>query len=137
MHSTNHPHHTTHLLSWYADYVPSDTVILQLLKLDNDELAIPLPSGPTSASDVICNILQADLTLNRKIAHLASDDERDPPTVRHAQRSQHFGEWLATMHKELKALKAKEVYEEVDNLLPGHKAVKSKWVLHIKRDKEG
>jgi hypothetical protein len=41
------------------------------------------------------------------------------------------------MHKELEALKAKEVYEDVDSLPSGHKAVKSKWVLHIKRDKEG
>jgi reverse transcriptase-like protein len=41
------------------------------------------------------------------------------------------------MHEELEALKAKEVYEEVNQLLPGRKAVQSKWVLHIKWDKEG
>src|SRR5258707_12202521 len=53
------------------------------------------------------------------------------------QRLKHWGEWLTVMHEELEALKAKEVYEEVDNLLPGCKAIKSKWVLHIKQDKEG
>ncbi len=53
------------------------------------------------------------------------------------QRLKHWGEWLTVMHEELEALKAKEVYEEVDNLPPGRKAIKSKWVLHIKRDKEG
>lgn len=41
------------------------------------------------------------------------------------------------MHEELEALKAKNVYEEVHELPPGRKAVKSKWVLHIKRDKDG
>ena len=56
-------------------------VISQLLKLDNDELVIPLPGGPPLASEVICNILQVDLTLNGDIAHLASDDKCDLPTV--------------------------------------------------------
>jgi hypothetical protein len=41
------------------------------------------------------------------------------------------------MHEELKALKVKEVYEEVKELPPGCKAMKSKWVLHIKWDKDG
>jgi hypothetical protein len=40
------------------------------------------------------------------------------------------------MHEELKTLKAKEVYEDVAELPPGRKVVKSKWVLHIKRDKD-
>jgi reverse transcriptase-like protein len=47
------------------------------------------------------------------------------------------GEWLATMHEELEALKAKKVYKEAEQLLPGHKAIQSKWVLHIKQNKEG
>jgi hypothetical protein len=41
------------------------------------------------------------------------------------------------MHEELEALKAKEVYEEVSELPHGRKAVKCKWVLCIKRDKDG
>ena len=44
---------------------------------------------------------------------------------------------MAAMHEELEALKAKEVYEETDALPPGRKAVQCKWVLHIKRDKDG
>ncbi len=86
---------------------------------------------------LICNILQAEVTLDEDIIHLATDDEYDPPTVHHAQRSKHWGEWLTAMHEELEALKAKEVYKEVAQLPPGRKAVKSKWVLHIKWDKEG
>ncbi len=81
MHSTNCPHCTTHLPSRFTDYVPLDMVISQLLKLDNNKIAIPLPGGPPSASDVICNILQVDLTLDGEIAHLTSNDERDLPTV--------------------------------------------------------
>jgi reverse transcriptase-like protein len=40
------------------------------------------------------------------------------------------------MHKELEALKAKEVYKEVKELPHGRKAVQCKWVLHIKWDKD-
>jgi Reverse transcriptase (RNA-dependent DNA polymerase) len=41
------------------------------------------------------------------------------------------------MYEELESLKAKGVYEEVDKLPPGRKAIDCKWVLHIKRNKEG
>jgi hypothetical protein len=41
------------------------------------------------------------------------------------------------MHEELQSLKAKGVYEEIDDLPPGRKAVHCKWVLHVKRDKTG
>ena len=41
------------------------------------------------------------------------------------------------IYEELESLKAKGVYEEVDQLLPGRKAIGSKWVLHIKCNKEG
>ncbi len=82
--------------------------------------------------------MQADLILDNATSNKVNDDdERDPPTVRHARRSKYWNEWLAAMHEELEALKVKEVYEEVDKLPPGRKAVQCKWVLHIKRDKDG
>jgi hypothetical protein len=120
------------LLSRYTDYVPLESIVDQLLLLDNDKLTILLPHELFSASEVICNILQADLTLDEDIAHLGSENEHDPPSVQHAQKSRYWSKWLATMHKELEALKVKEVYEEVDSLPPSCKAIKSKWVLHIK-----
>lgn len=48
-----------------------------------------------------------------------------------------WAEWLGAIYEELESLKAKGVYDEVDELPPGRKAVDSKWVLHIKRDKDG
>jgi hypothetical protein len=57
--------------------------------------------------------------------------------VRHAQHSKYWNEWLAAMHEELEALKAKDVYEEINELPPGRKAVQCKWVLRIKRDQNG
>ena len=125
----------SHLPSKYSDFVPSNDIIDQLLQLDDEELAIPLPDGPQSATDIIPQILNADLILNN-FSHQTTDEECDPPTVRHAQRSKYWNEWLAAMHEELEALKAKEVYEEVTELPPGRKAVQSKWVLHIKWDKD-
>jgi hypothetical protein len=41
------------------------------------------------------------------------------------------------MHEELEVLKAKGVYEEITELPHGRKAVQCKWVLRIKRDKNG
>src|SRR6266576_1015649 len=41
------------------------------------------------------------------------------------------------MHEELKALKAKDVYEEVKELPLRRKVVKCKWVLQIKQNKDG
>ena len=41
------------------------------------------------------------------------------------------------MHEELEALKAKYVYEEIEELPPRRKAMQCKWVLHIKQDKDG
>lgn len=41
------------------------------------------------------------------------------------------------MHEELEALHAKGVYEEIDQLPPGRKAIDAKWVLHVKRNEDG
>lgn len=59
-------------------------------------------------------------------------EEKDPKLVQEAQASIYWTHWLAVIYKELESLKEKGVYEEVDELPPGRKAVDSKWVLHIK-----
>jgi hypothetical protein len=64
-------------------------------------------------------------------------NEKDLKTVREAQASTYWTYWLAAIHEELEALKAKGVYEEIDELLLNHKAVESKWVLYIKHDQDG
>jgi hypothetical protein len=105
------------------------------LQLDEDELAIPLPDGPASAPNIISHILQADLLFD-DYANNLTDNEHDLASVRHAQCSKYWSEWLAAIHEELEALKAKGVYTEVSQLPPSRKVVKSKWVLHIKRNKD-
>ena len=62
---------------------------------------------------------------------------KDPKSIHEARLSTYWAEWLAAIYEELKALKAKGVYEDVDKLPPGRKAVDSKWVLHIKRNQTG
>ncbi|CAK5271565.1 unnamed protein product [Mycena citricolor] len=64
-------------------------------------------------------------------------DARDPQSLHEAEASIYWNYWLAALHEELESLKAKGVYEEVDRLPPGRTAVKSKWVLHLKRDQDG
>lgn len=68
---------------------------------------------------------------------LNDSDEHDPPSLQHAQQSKYWNEWLTAIHEELAALKAKDVYDEVDTLPVGRKAVQCKWVLHIKHNKDG
>ena len=122
--------------SKYHDFLPTDTIVSQLLQLEDDELAIPLPDDFSSLSDIVPHILTANAILNLSI-NLAADNEPDPLTVKHAERSRFWNEWLAAMHEEMNALKAKGVYDEISELPPGRKAVQCKWVLRIKHDKDG
>lgn len=55
----------------------------------------------------------------------------DPLTIRQAQQSQYWNYWLAAIYEELEALGAKGVYDEVEFIPLGRKAVDCKWVLHI------
>jgi Reverse transcriptase (RNA-dependent DNA polymerase). len=61
----------------------------------------------------------------------------EPRNIHEAMKSRHWPEWLTAIHEELGSLEAMNVYEEVENLPPGKKAVGSKWVLHLKRDEFG
>lgn len=116
----------------YNDFVDSNTVVQQLLLLDEDELTIPITDATT---------LQSSLgSLSIADAHayaLRDDDTSDPGTVTEARRSKYWSEWLAAMHEELASLRAKGIYEEVETVPPHRKPVQCKWVLHIKRDKTG
>jgi hypothetical protein len=125
-----------HLPSKYSNFVPSDSIIDQLLQLDDDKLLIPLSNGLSKLPQVLSSIIDADNSLDIFL-NQSSNDKQDPATIRHAQRSKYWNEWLAAIHKELKVLKAKKVYEETNELPPGRKAVQCKWVLRIKQDQYG
>ena len=61
---------------------------------------------------------------------------KDPKSVHEVKLSIYWTEWLAAIYEELEALKAKGVYEDVDELLPDWKAVDSEWVLYIKQNQD-
>ena len=120
-----------HLPSRYNDFVQSDTLIQQLLSLDNDEITVPINRDRlfTSAIDTVSS--------TDAIIHSLGDEEAtDPQTLLDAKCSTYWAEWLTAINSELESLKAKGVYEEVQKLPPHHKPVHCKWVLHIKRDKD-
>jgi hypothetical protein len=73
---------------------------------------------------------------NTIICGITDDAAVDPTTVTQARNSKYWNEWLAAMHEELQSLNAKHTYEPVHSLPAGRRAVQSKWVLHIKRDKD-
>jgi hypothetical protein len=73
-------------------------------------------------------------------AFVASDqslNEDTPRNLQEAMKSKYWPEWLSAIHQELASLEAMKVYQEVDSLPPGKKAVGSKWVLVLKRDQNG
>jgi len=120
-----HSRQPAQLPSRYSSYIPLDTIIDQLLILDDNELSILLAHGPSSAKQIVCHIMEAELKLDG-IANLTDNQEKDLPTVKHTQHSKYWNEWLSAMHEELEALKAKDVYEEIDKLPPRKKAIQSK-----------
>ena len=84
------------------------------------------------------NYLNSSETISAVLSKPIDDpDSKDLQTVQEAEQSIYWTEWLAAMYEELESLKAKKVYEEVDELLPGQKAINCKWILHIKQNKEG
>ena len=125
------PMRTSRFPQRYSDFVDSDSIVEQLTKLNDDEFSIPLDENRPFLS-VIHSVASADAL----IYSLRDDNTSDPQTVSEARHSKYWTEWLAAIHEELKSLKAKGVYEEVQSLPPGRKAVQHKWVLHIKRDKD-
>jgi hypothetical protein len=116
----------------YSDYVDSDTVVQQLLGLCDDELSLPVDNN-LSFYSVICSVASTDALL----CSIQDNNTTDPPNLSEAKKSKYWTEWLSAIHEELESLKSKGVYKEVDTLPPGRKAVQCKWVLHIKRDKDG
>ena len=83
------------------------------------------------------SVLHSIATTDAILYSARDNDASDPLSVTEAKRSKYWTEWLSTIHEELESLKAKRVYEDVHTLPPGRKAVQHKWVLHIKRDKDG
>ena len=130
----NRPHRATRIPSKYTDFVSSDTdfLIQHLLALDDGEVDVTIdPDKP------LLSAIDAIASTDAILCSLRDDDTPDPTTVLEARKSKYWTEWLAAMHEELASLKAKGVYEEVESLPPGRKAVQCKWVLRIKRDKVG
>src|SRR5216684_5148949 len=73
-HDPPHPSHSCpcrhiQLPPKYSDYVPLENIVQQLLHLNDEELAIPLPRGPTSLAPEYSSILGANLVLDEDIAY--------------------------------------------------------------------
>lgn len=66
---------------------------------------------------------------NERVLPINDLSAKDPNNVEEVKQSEYWDLWLAAIHKELATLKAKDVYEVIDNLSPHRHAVESKWVL--------
>lgn len=92
-----------------------------------------------SESDEI--VLLSDSTSSKPPEFIVHKDEskdiKDPETIEEAMASKYWPRWLAAIHEEDGSLKAKEVYDEIENLPPGRKAIGSRFVFRVKRDENG
>ena len=100
--------------------------------LEDDEFSIALDDNK-----FFLTTLYAVAVTDAMLATLHDDDARDPQSIPEAKRSKYWAEWLSAIQEELASLNAKGVYDEVRSLPPDRKPVQCKWVLHIKRDKDG
>lgn len=66
----------------------------------------------------------------------SSDDIETPKSVAEALSSQYVRNWQDSMQTEMDALRKNETWDMVD-LPPKQKAIASKWVFRIKRNKDG
>ena len=72
----------------------------------------------------------------RLIVNRVGYDE-DHPTEEHVNQSPNIKEWEEAREKERQKLRKYGVYSIVPKIPDGHKAVDTKWVYDVKRDKEG
>jgi hypothetical protein len=82
----------TRLPARYDDFVSSDTLVQQLLLLEDDEISIPLNDDTPFVS-----ALHSIATTDAIIFSAESDNLTDPQSVAEAQRSKYWGEWLTAI----------------------------------------
>lgn len=123
--------------------VEGASILLNVLELDK-EVGIDLSTDnyEEKLAKILSILVRSECEYDARVFGSLTEpiddvDAKDPKTIREAQASIYWAEWLAALYEELEALRAKGVYEDVEELPPGRKAIGSKWVLHIKRNKDG
>lgn len=71
------------------------------------------------------------------VHHDEAKDLKDPQTIQEAQKSKYWVRWLTAIHEEKESLVAKEVFQEIEVVPPGRRAIGSRFVFRIKRDEHG
>jgi hypothetical protein len=66
-----------------------------------------------------------------------SRDLKDPQSLAEAEASPYWQQWYGAIHEEKESLHAMKVFEEVEGLPPGRKAIGSRFVFKVKRDENG
>lgn len=104
----------------------------ETLEVELVAATIPLVAAALARAEV-----DLDGTIELNFTPIDDSSTSDPATIKQAQRTIYWNEWLAAVMEELEALKAKGVYEDVADIPAGKTPVDSKWVLHIKHDADG
>lgn len=127
-----------HFLQNGNDHV-SDEGELLLAAVWQNELELEVELDESDFPSIALTFIHSEsvLILAALTEPIDDPDAKDPKSIYQAKLSIYWTEWLAAIYEELESLKAKGVYEDVDSLPPGRRAIDSKWVLHIKRNGEG
>jgi virulence-associated protein VapD len=112
-------------------------ILLNLLRSESDE-EIDIECDDQDFPSIAKAFIDAEVEYVNTLAEPIDDPTAtDPKTIQEAKSSIYWTEWLAALYEELESLKAKGVYEEVDSVPTNRKPLDSKWVLRIKRNKDG
>jgi hypothetical protein len=114
-----------------------NTILLDLLN-SPDDCEIDIECNVDDLQLLAQSFVEVDTFVGASLHDPINDpSEKDPFSIQHAKSSIYWSYWLAAIYEELESPKAKGVYEEVQELPPNQKAVGCKWVLRIKRDRDG
>jgi len=96
-----------------------ENILLSILCSNNEELELECQTSDFSR--LIQSFIHAEVTFAGAALTDPIDDPnaKDPQTLHEAKSSIYWTYWLPTIHEELESLKAKGVYDEVEQLPPG------------------
>lgn len=97
-----------------------DDILLDILNAPDDDDGLYIDCNDSSDFAKLAQCLIYAETANAALTEPIDDpNEKDPKTVHEAESSTYWTYWLAAIYEELESLKAKGVYEEVNELPAG------------------
>lgn len=102
---------------WTQDEGESN-ILMDILNSTDDNEDLEIECDISDFSNLTDAFLEAEIVYAHAALMEPIDDpnEKDPRTIQEAEVSTYWLYWIAAIHEELESLKAKGVYEDIDEL---------------------